>query len=248
MSLAQLPELVGFFSYAREDDSGSGNRLTRLRERIHEELRMQLGRRRRNFKLWQDKDAIAEGDDWSEKIKSAINQSVFFVPIITPTAIKSEQCQAEFEHFLAREKQLGRSDLVFPILYIRVPELEIEAQWRQHRILKMIGERQYLNWLHYRHLDFDSQEVGLEIERFCTSIHDALNRPPVSFEGAQKHAKEPPLVKNEEASKRLRKEDEQRQTAAEAHRRKRSACKQSMQKLNAERQNCRAREQQQTKR
>lgn len=177
MSLAELPELIGFFSYAREDDSGSGGRLTRLRERIHEELRSQLGRRRGNFRVWQDKAAIAEGTLWSEEIRIAIDQSVFFIPIITPTAIKSEYCKAEFEHFLAREKELDRNDLVFPVLYIRVPELEDESQWRQNPVLRIVGERQYLNWLDYRHLDIDSREVGVTIERFCRSIHDALSRP-----------------------------------------------------------------------
>jgi hypothetical protein len=58
-SLAELPALVGFFSYSREDDEGSGGKLSKLRERIQEELRLQLGRTRKDFRLWQDKAAIA---------------------------------------------------------------------------------------------------------------------------------------------------------------------------------------------
>jgi hypothetical protein len=58
-SLADAPDLVGFFSYSREDDEGSGGRLSKLRERIQEELRGQLGRTKRDFRLWQDKVAIA---------------------------------------------------------------------------------------------------------------------------------------------------------------------------------------------
>src|SRR6516165_692171 len=42
-SLADLPELVGFFSYSREDDEGSGGELSALRGRIQHELRAQLG-------------------------------------------------------------------------------------------------------------------------------------------------------------------------------------------------------------
>src|SRR5215469_7805233 len=48
-SLADTPDLVGFFSYAREDDEGSGGRLSKLRDRIQEELRAQLGRTNRDF-------------------------------------------------------------------------------------------------------------------------------------------------------------------------------------------------------
>lgn len=214
MSLAELPELIGFFSYSREDDIGSGGRLTKLRERIHEELRSQLGRRKGNFRVWQDKTAIAEGAIWGDEIRAAVDQSVFFVPIITPTAIKSDHCKAEFEHFLDREKQLGRNDLVFPILYIRVPELENESQWRRSPVLRIVGERQYLNWLDYRHLDMDSKEIGVAIERFCRSIHDALCRPWLSPD----ERRELQRAKDEQDAQRLRAEEAQRQKEAESRR------------------------------
>jgi hypothetical protein len=38
-SLADLPELVGFFSYSREDDEDSRDALSAFRERIQRELR-----------------------------------------------------------------------------------------------------------------------------------------------------------------------------------------------------------------
>jgi hypothetical protein len=50
-SLADLPDLVGFFSYSRSDDDHSDGALSLLRERIRKELRMQLGR---ELRLWQD--------------------------------------------------------------------------------------------------------------------------------------------------------------------------------------------------
>src|SRR5262245_44616635 len=113
-SLADAPDLVGFFSYSREDDTGSGGKLSKLRECIYEELRGQLGRTKRNFRLWQDQAAIADGKLWEDEIKSAVAQSVFFIPIVTPTAVVSSYCKFEFDSFLAREEELGRSDLVFP--------------------------------------------------------------------------------------------------------------------------------------
>jgi len=92
-SLADAPDLVGFFSYSREDDEGSGGKLPRLRERIQEELRLQLGRSWKDFRLWQDKAAIAHGELWEDTIKKGISESVFFIPIITPTAVKSPHCK-----------------------------------------------------------------------------------------------------------------------------------------------------------
>jgi hypothetical protein len=107
-SLADLPELVGFFSYSREDDEGSHGALSALREYIQHELRAQLGRSFKNFRLWQDKEAIPSGTLWESEIKNAVAQSVFFIPIITPTVVASTFCKFELETFLAREAALRR--------------------------------------------------------------------------------------------------------------------------------------------
>ena len=75
-SSADASDLVGFFSYSREDDEGSGGKLSKLRERIQEELRGQLGRTKRDFRLWQDKTAITHGKLWEAEIKSAIAEMI----------------------------------------------------------------------------------------------------------------------------------------------------------------------------
>ena len=51
-SFAQLPELVGFFSYSREDDEAFRRSLSSLRDAIQRHLGAQLGRTRGNFRLW----------------------------------------------------------------------------------------------------------------------------------------------------------------------------------------------------
>jgi cobaltochelatase CobT len=188
-SLADAPDLVGFFSYSREDDEGSGGRLSKLRERIQEELRGQLGRTKRDFRLWQDKTAIAHGKLWEDEIESAIAEAAFFIPIITPTAVRSHHCKFEFDSFLAREKELGRSDLVFPFLYIPVPALTGD-RWRQDPLLSIIGSRQYEDWQHLRHLDPSSTEVALRIEKFCANICRALQQSGYR----RKNAERPKLV------------------------------------------------------
>ena len=65
--VAQLPELVGFFSYSREDDEAFRDRFG-LRDAIQRELGAQLGRTKRNIRLWQDQEAIAPGKDWEAEI------------------------------------------------------------------------------------------------------------------------------------------------------------------------------------
>ena len=175
--LTDLPELVGFFSYSREDDEDSHGALSALRDRIQRELRGQLGRTRRQLRLWQDKEAIVPGQLWQNEIKVAIKEAVFFIPIITPTVVNSSYCRSEFEFFLDHERMLERSDLVFPILYIRVPELEQESRWRDHPVLSVIGQRQWVDWRQLRLLPVEDLAVRGAIEAFCSKIIETLTRP-----------------------------------------------------------------------
>jgi hypothetical protein len=173
-SLLNLSELVGFFSYSRRDDEHSEGALSRLRARIYAELRLQLGR---EFRLWQDTAAIPDGALWEDEIKRAIDESAFFIPIVTPSAVASGHCRVEFESFLKREAALGRRNLIFPILYVRVPELEQAAQWRADPLLSIIGTRQYIDWHRFRHRSLAEPEIAERIERYCGQIVEALRQP-----------------------------------------------------------------------
>ncbi len=205
-SLAKLPDLVGFFSYSREDDEGSRGALSALRDAIQAELSAQLGRNQADFRVWQDKSAIPLGTLWDNQITQGINQSVFFVPIVTPRALRSRHCAFEFQSFLAREAELGRDDLVFPILYIPVPELEDERLWCDDPVLKIVGTRQYFNWEHFRHRDLGEPEVRAKVIQFCRNISNALRKPWVAPEERQQR---------EEAETRQKAEKEQRRKTAE---------------------------------
>lgn len=215
-SLAELPEVIGFFSYSREDDEDSHGALTTLRGRIQGELRGQLGRTARTFRLWQDKEAIASGTLWEGEIKNAVAQSVFFILIITPTVVASPYCKFELDSFLAREAVLGRDDLVFPILYIDVPALGDSTRRRNDPVLSLIAKRQYANWREFRHLDANSTEVKRQIERFCTHIRDALYRSWISPEERK--------MQEEAAARRLA-DAQRQQQEVEAKRREEEAAK-----------------------
>jgi hypothetical protein len=205
-SLADLPELIGFFSYSREDDEGSRGGLSALRDAIQGELSAQLGRTQTDFRIWQDKAAISLGTLWEKQITQGINQSAFFVPIITPRVLKSRHCAMEFQAFLAREAELGRDDLVFPILYIPVPALEDEKLWRNDPILNVVGTRQYLDWGKLRHKDLQSIEVRERLELYCGGITRALQKTWV-LQDQGKRRKEP------EARRRAEGERPRRTTA-----------------------------------
>ena len=222
-SLTDLPELIGFFSYSRDDDDDSHGTLSELRDRIQRELRGQLGRSRGNFRLWQDKEAIAPGKLWEREIKTAIEQSAFFVPIVTPTAVKSQFCKHEFDAFLARERALGRDDLVFPIYYIRVPALEREAEWRADPVLSIIGQRQWTDWRELRLLDVQDTRVREAIAQFCAKVADTLQRRVASPEEKRRQAEAERLTaeaaaRNRAEQERLEEETKRRAEEQEARR------------------------------
>ena len=170
----------------------------------------QLGRNRRNFRVWQDREAIAPGKQWETAIKAAVEQSAFFIPIVTPRALNSDYCHTEFEAFLERERAFGRSDLVFPILYITVPALDDEAHWRNNSVLSVIGKRQYVDWRPYRHLDVNSPIVREAIEHFCQKIVETLRQSWLSPEERKRQ---------EEAAAKAQAEEQSRREEAEATRR-----------------------------
>jgi hypothetical protein len=175
-SLADFPEIVGFFTYSREDDEYSYGTLSHLRELIQRELRAQLGRSAKTFRLWQDKEVILPGRLWEDEIASALAQSIFYIPIITPTVIRSPYCRQELQSFLQREATLGRNDLVFPILYINVPEFA-DTRSRADPAISILANRQYADWRELRLQDINSLDVRRAVDQFCRHICDALRRP-----------------------------------------------------------------------
>ena len=184
-SLAQLPHLVGFFSYSRNDDEGDDGAVAALANRIYRELRSQLGRTDKSFKLWRDKDALAAGDDWKEKLKEAVSEFVFFIQMVTPSVLKSPFCRFAFESFIKHEKELGRDDLMFPLVYVSVPELD-DLRKEADPVLSTISTRLYLDWRHIREGDINSFIVREAVEQLCRDIVHRLRKPWVPSEEQQK--------------------------------------------------------------
>ncbi|HLW90569.1 MAG TPA: toll/interleukin-1 receptor domain-containing protein [Roseiarcus sp.] len=224
-ALSDLPEIIGFFSYSRDDDRDSDGGLSQLRRRIQNELRGQLGRSETTLRLWQDAEAIPPGTLWESQISGAVQQACFFIPIISPRVINSKFCQIEFQRFLAREKELGRTDLVFPIIYIRVPQLKDEARWREHPVLSVIGVRQYVDWSDFR-FDLANPQVGRAVADFCGNIIAALERdapdPRAEEETARKRAtREAERLAEERAAEDRRRRDAEAEETARAAEEKR---------------------------
>jgi len=160
-SLADAPDLVAFSATRAEDDEDS------RREAVEAQRAHSGGIAAANsvvtkadFRLWQDKVAIC--GMWrvvvEDTIKKGISESVFFIPIITPTAVKSRFCELNSKHSCARKKSLAAVTLYFPFFIFRFRALA-DDRWRQDPLLETIGSRQYEQWQNLRHLDPSSTEL-----------------------------------------------------------------------------------------
>jgi hypothetical protein len=215
-------EIVGFFSYSRNDERNSNGALSALRVCIQRQLSLLLGRSEHEFRLFQDKEAIAPGELWEAEIRAAASKAVFFIPIITPSLVRSPNCRIEFDMFMERERELGRSDLVFPLLYIMVPALIDENRVKNDILLKMIADRQYFDWRPLRLESLDTPDVGKAIERFCVNIVEKLARPAVSeVEVARRREAEARRLEQIRAEEEAARLEQQRREAQEAERRER---------------------------
>jgi len=201
---------------------GDDGAITALANRVYRELRAQLGRNAENFKLWRDKDALAAGVNWKDKLNEAVSESVFFIAMVSPSALNSPFCRYEFERFLERERELGRDDLVFPVLYISVPELEQKNRTETDAFITIVKDREYVDWRGIRHRTKDAQEVKETVEQFCNHVVRALRKKWLSPEEREQIETERRLQEEhrlQEAERKRRAEEEDRQRAAEAKRR-----------------------------
>jgi F-box protein 11 len=170
----QKPKPAAFMSYAHSDDKHG--HLTQFRERLSDEVRVQIGE---EFLIFQDRKDLQWGENWKERIKESIDEVTFLIPIITPSFFKSPACRRELQRFLEREEKLGRKDIVLPIYYVDCPLLNDKEEWTGDELAQVIATRQRADcadWRKLRFKPFDSQEVREALAELGVQIRDALER------------------------------------------------------------------------
>lgn len=167
-----MPENVGFMSYVRMDDDrdeyqGESSRLSRFREALSAEVERLTGA---PFGIFQDHTDIPWGADWRARITASLDQSTFFIPIITPGYFDSPLCRGELEQFLIRERALGRTDLVLPIYYETFEPLYDPMRHAADPLIRTIAERQLDDWRELRHESLTSPAVRWRITRLAQEV------------------------------------------------------------------------------
>ena len=155
---------AAFMSYARFDDQHDDGQLTQFRERLSAEVRVQTGEQ---FPIFQDRNDISWGQNWQKRIDQTLDAVTLLLVIITPGFFRSFACRAEVERFLARERELGRDDLILPVYYVSTPELEDPARRDADELARVLASRQYADWRELRFEPFNSPAVRRVVAADC---------------------------------------------------------------------------------
>ena len=172
-------EPIGFWSYTRDDDARSRGRLSQLRTLLADEVQGHIGRAER-VHIFQDVATIPYGTTWETEIANALDGCSFFIPIVTPGFLQSEMCCREVMRFRQREIALGRNDLIFPIRYIDVEEVDPDRPGSvfDRAVWDCLRSRQQIDFRQLRLLPPESTvEVALKLEQVARAIVAALRRP-----------------------------------------------------------------------
>jgi formylglycine-generating enzyme required for sulfatase activity len=165
--MPHTPPPDALMSYTRFDDQHNGARLTDFRTRLSGEVRAYTGR---PFHIFQDTEDIKWGEQFAERIDEALAAITFFIPILTPSFFNSTFCRYELEEFLAREQELGRSDLVLPVYYIEVAALEDKHLRNDDPLAQTLAARQRVDWRELRFESFDAPQVRRTLAQMAQQI------------------------------------------------------------------------------
>ena len=165
---------AAFMSYARFNDAHDDGQLSAFRERLAAEVRAQTGR---EFVIFQDRADIAWGQDWQQRIDGALDAVTLLLVMITPGFFRSAACREEVARFLERERELGRSDLILPVYYISVREMDDPAARGADELARVLASRQFADWRELRFEPLTSPVVRKEMARLASRMRDTFWQP-----------------------------------------------------------------------
>jgi hypothetical protein len=166
---------AAFMSYVRSDDEHDKGRITQFSEQLSAEVRAQSGA---EFSIFVDRNDIGWGQNWQARIDESLETATLLVVIMTPALFRSRAARTEIESFLARERDLGRYDLILPVYYISTPELEDPHQREGDELARVLASRQFADWRHLRFEEFDSPTVRSALIDLAIRISTIIRRLP----------------------------------------------------------------------
>jgi hypothetical protein len=116
-----MAEIAGFWSYVHADNDSVGDGIAKLAMRVMSEFELLSGEQ---LRLFVDRTDLEWGDEWKGRIDRELQETTFFIPIITPRYFQSEECRRELVKFKSAADRFGVKQLLLPIYYVAVPEMD----------------------------------------------------------------------------------------------------------------------------
>ena len=150
--------------------SNTDGQLSHLRALVGKAIVLQSGV---EVVLWQDIATIPYGPNRAATIERTIGQTTFFIPILTPRFLRTDSCLNELRSYRRRMIELGREDLIFPVHYVSVDNVQTEDPIFGDDLAVL----RRVQWVDFRP-HFYSPNVRQWADDFASSILQALRRVP----------------------------------------------------------------------
>lgn len=160
----------GFWSYAHEDDVLDDGTILSLSHLIMEEYNLLSGE---PLRLFVDRNDLAWGEEWRERIDSSLAETTFFIPVITPRYFTRPECRRELLEFAAKAKMLGVEELLLPILYIEMRGLSTDSA---DEAVALVARTQYVDWRKNRLLEPRSREYRVAVNALAQRLLDIAGK------------------------------------------------------------------------
>jgi hypothetical protein len=158
----------GFWSYVHADNNAEGERIVRLARDVKEQFQVLTGE---ELSLFLDKDAIEWGKNWREAIDSNLETGAFFIPVMTPRYFMSPECRRELHTFARRATDLGMLELILPLYYVDVPE--INNSETADELIKLVNTFQREDWRDLRFTEITSEAYRRAVAKLAARLVEA---------------------------------------------------------------------------
>jgi hypothetical protein len=175
-----------FLSYAHDDNDREGGRIHRLSEQIRNEFETLTGT---TIEIFVDDAEIHWGQDFRAKLDEALQETTFFIPVLTPTYFLRDECRKEMNRFVTSAVSLGLEKLLMSIRYVLVPDLK---EGSPDELKDVAARMQYEPWEGLRLLEETSSEYRKGINRLASRLVeltlDLESRPVVPVRNVREMA------------------------------------------------------------
>lgn len=156
---------IAFFSYARRDDEASHQLLSKIRKKLETEVQVHAGDG--DLEVFQDTDDLEPGDEWESKLRGAIDNSAFFIPVITPFYFNRPVCRRELEIWLANYKSEDERRRIIPIRFVGLSPPKLDKVGKPtDKLRAQIDAIQWIDFSEFR----DNRNLRGKVSRKITEL------------------------------------------------------------------------------